>query len=509
MQMCTALIAKELSQKIEIKQLGQPICTLTLDLPVFWQEGMTYESGNIYVGRVGEMPYPQDAEGCMLICVGGKLPFLWEQTSCSVLSVLSETDLFTVFNLIQESFSRYEKWNVEMRRILHTTADLEEMLAETAEFLGKSLAICDKNLEIVAQKNPDRSSAFITGMQVSEERVKVFADNHARNTAMREPFFYEIGGQLAYCMNIYKQEGYQGLLTIADVSENVDPGELALYQFFFKFVSRAIERRMERGESRTVTLKMVFRDVLNCVPVSENRKSKAVKYSQMENMNWYCLVMKPNMVVKNLPAEYLCVQFEKLFPQSISFFQDPYIVVFLPIEDHKQISVMHEKKEIFEQQDFKCLKQMVEERFLCAGVSRSFSDIIKARNYFKQAVIALEIVEGFGKKEVFSYFDHCAFVYALQNSCGELTPEYMVPEVLLQIYREKDENGENDTWKTLRTYLDNEMNGMQTARELFIHRTTLQNRLRRIEEHLDLSTADKRLYIRFCIYLLELYDAQK
>ena len=50
------------------------------------------------------------------------------------------------------------------------------------------------------------------------------------------------------------------------------------------------------------------------------------------------------------------------------------------------------------------------------------------------------------------------------------------------------------------------MNGTQTARDLYIHRTTLQNRLRRIEQMVDLTTAESRMYIRYCMYLLEMHE---
>jgi sugar diacid utilization regulator len=85
----------------------------------------------------------------------------------------------------------------------------------------------------------------------------------------------------------------------------------------------------------------------------------------------------------------------------------------------------------------------------------------------------------------------------------------MIPEGLQKLRCEDGKGGESDGWRTLKVYLDNEMNGMQTARDLYIHRTTLQNRLRRIEQLVDLGTPQKRLYIRYCMYLYEMYDEMK
>jgi Regulator of polyketide synthase expression len=53
----------------------------------------------------------------------------------------------------------------------------------------------------------------------------------------------------------------------------------------------------------------------------------------------------------------------------------------------------------------------------------------------------------------------------------------MMPCGLTRLLQESKEGA--DYWRTLEVYLDHEMNASQTARELFIHRTTLQNRLNR------------------------------
>ena len=77
----------------------------------------------------------------------------------------------------------------------------------------------------------------------------------------------------------------------------------------------------------------------------------------------------------------------------------------------------------------------------------------------------------------------------------------LIPSELLQLLDRDVFPGEY--WETLKCYLDNEMNASKTARDLFIHRTTFLKRIDRILSLIDLSTPDKRLYIRICIYLLE------
>ena len=101
------------------------------------------------------------------------------------------------------------------------------------------------------------------------------------------------------------------------------------------------------------------------------------------------------------------------------------------------------------------------------------------------------------EEKVFYFQDH-ALVYALKNSVGELSPELMMPRGLARLLRESGEGA--DYWRTLEVYLDHEMNASRTARELFIHRTTLQNRLSRISRFVDLDSPD--IFILFGIIVI-------
>ena len=122
-------------------------------------------------------------------------------------------------------------------------------------------------------------------------------------------------------------------------------------------------------------------------------------------------------------------------------------------------------------------------------------DVLTAANPFGESMETEE--------KVFYFQDH-ALVYALKNSVGELSPELMMPRGLARLLRESGEGA--DYWRTLEVYLDHEMNASRTARELFIHRTTLQNRLSRISRFVDLDSPESRVYLRYCIYLYRLFQ---
>jgi DNA-binding PucR family transcriptional regulator len=75
----------------------------------------------------------------------------------------------------------------------------------------------------------------------------------------------------------------------------------------------------------------------------------------------------------------------------------------------------------------------------------------------------------------------------------------------LQLYSQS-RKGSVDYWETLKVYLNNEMNATQTAKELYLHRSTLLQRLAKINTvlGLDLHNPLQRMYIHACIYILDM-----
>ena len=106
-----------------------------------------------------------------------------------------------------------------------------------------------------------------------------------------------------------------------------------------------------------------------------------------------------------------------------------------------------------------------------------------------------------------AHFGDWSFKYILDICISEFTPKYLLPKELLELRGENAEQGDVDYWETLKCYLDNGMNVSATARDLFIHRTTLQYRLDRIAKRIDISDPANRLYIHLCIYLYDTYEA--
>ena len=67
------------------------------------------------------------------------------------------------------------------------------------------------------------------------------------------------------------------------------------------------------------------------------------------------------------------------------------------------------------------------------------------------------------------------------------------------------EKNNTELYHTLKVYLEHERNSLQTARELFIHRSSLTYRLERIQKltKIDLDNPKDRLLLQLCFLLQE------
>lgn len=498
MKLNADILYESLSGQMAVKRLGADIKSLSLSPPIFFYGDTQYQSGRVYVGRPGELPPPSGDVACLIICVGGGLPARWSTGRCCVFLMMDETDILLVFNLLQMTYEKYAQWQSALQGILDSTASVEEMIHVSSPVFGNPIALCNNRLEIVAVSDPQNGRNIASVGPVPERYVQQFLASHEHNTSIRQPFVYDIEEQSVYCINIYKRDTYLGLIAMGDYNHPFRPGDFVLFGCFFEFVSAAAEKHLNTVSGAFVTLKSVFRDSLAALPLSATLVRKAMHREAPAGSGWLCAAVKLDDQAAQLPAEYLCSMVESHLNNAIALYAESHIAVFLSVRAHENDAAAC----------CEALEHVLRDLSMRAGISYRFSDVSWARYHFRQAVCALETAALFDGEVTLCHFGNWALLYALHNSVGELPTEYLIPDSLLHLRKRGDVPGGTDYWKTLKCYLDNEMNATQTAKELFIHRTTLQTRLRKINESVDLSTPQSRMYIRYCIYLYEAFIAE-
>ena len=86
----------------------------------------------------------------------------------------------------------------------------------------------------------------------------------------------------------------------------------------------------------------------------------------------------------------------------------------------------------------------------------------------------------------------------------------MICHEKLLFLKQSDKDKGTEYMKTLRIYLDNQCNVMQTSKQLFIHRSTVLYRLDKIKQILgsDLKDPDEILYLMLSFRLLDMEEVK-
>lgn len=146
---------------------------------------------------------------------------------------------------------------------------------------------------------------------------------------------------------------------------------------------------------------------------------------------------------------------------------------------------------------------------LIVGISNAYTmeKSGQVRYFYRQASIALEFgLANRQEERIFSFRDYM-FTYMILNALGEF-PASLIDCTGFHKLVEFNKTAQIDYVETLHVYLENERSISQTAKALYIHRSTLIERLERIKSILQTDLDDPKQ--RTELYLIEnAYRLQK
>lgn len=170
---------------------------------------------------------------------------------------------------------------------------------------------------------------------------------------------------------------------------------------------------------------------------------------------------------------------EKLLPTGLVFYVDSNIVVLIGADQKNN----PETEAVIE--------RFLEANNLQGGLSEWFSDIAKARkNYLQASGLAAVDPAQCKMKHLITYNRHyLQYCFSQMESAIDLR-QLISPEIHALI--KYDEKNGMDFFKTLCGYMDHNMNIVDTAEAMFIHRNTLRYRIKKISAIMEMDIEDYR-----------------
>lgn len=494
MKLPAEILIEILKESFQILESALPGYSRLLNRPLIYVPGMDIQPERLYISNTAARELCR--ANIDVIYTSGCRPL----QKSSFYICLSE-DTAAIFNAVQNIFDRFDTWEEQLDQVLLAKGRLDDLLAAAQSEFNNPLLLMDSNLSLVSSSENEESLNLWAASTVFSPMESVFDPKqnafYSRMKAKKEAYICpaHILGRRTLNLNIqYENHTSHHLMLIEHwralrSSDEWLLGKLAVYvEYLLK-----LERPEYQPNGRLHALFMRL--------LSDKTADSFELSLQLSKLDWsnedeyFCLVLK-TAAAKQMgePADQICSYLKKQYPASCSCIYDGDIVTYF------NISKLGKNLDQIDSE----LKFFVREHLLKAGYSRCMQGHANLRRQYIQAGAALRIGEHTQPYVWIHRFNRISMNFLLEESIHRLPADMLCHEKLLALYRYDQEQG-TEYALTLRTYLDHSLNAVQTAKALFIHRSTFLYRLTKIKEILDspLTDPEELLYLSISFRLME------
>lgn len=502
MEISSDAIIGLLARRLSFKRLGNPVDLGGIPLPKLATQ-KAIPRGRVFVVDARDVP-PGIPENSLVACVGGTPDADTLPRRCDVICIDDEdATCGTVLNALQDSVEALASWLMDISELAANGSDVRAMLERSIPIFENSMTITDYELRVLAHCLYDRTTEppairmDNTYPRVPEDMTRHYIGLISGNMIRHEPFFFDDPTGHNYCVNLFDGDTYIGCCSLANWVHEIQDFETQLFRVFASYVRRALIAQGGTPREQILTMTSVFSRLVQREQVPRSQVDRAYELLRrstrepVEGRLWCCVVIRNANQGKDMPESYVITSVERLVPSSHAFFHEGNLVMFallLPSEDDT-LRIRRRLEPFLRDMNFR------------AGASRSFADVFSTFSHYRQAVCALQGGMAKDDGQVAWAFDDLAFDYMLEQSMGEFNVEDIIAPELMRLASLGPGGIGLEYIDTLRAYLDNNCNGLQTSKATYLHRSTLAQRIDRIREVVNLDSAERRLYLQMCLHL--------
>jgi hypothetical protein len=499
------IICDNLKELVSIKTFGQNSHELTLRRPQFYESG-EFASNHLYIALYDRLPSdPIFGQNVLVIVIGGTPSISFLTGNCTCLVVQDRlADLFSVFNFIQQTFDKFDYWDERLQEILQTTGSVSDLLVASIPIFKNSLTVMDENMRILSatnvasEKRSLQQRSIDPNNRVSSEMASEFLRNYGDDVSDASPYLLNFQDYTCLITKIFEETGrHCGAISLSNTSQELRESDADILLYLAKAVRTALMGRdIQANDNQKLMMKSALGNLLAGLPL----KAGDLWRFEDRNGNFVCIEIKPGSGWNKMSKDYLCYLFEEAVRDSIAFKEKASVVAVIDLNKNKTD----------ENSLATLLNAVAKQLDICIGVSYSFSDLSMIRYYYKQASIAYEIGSLVDPGSGCHLFDTFMLDYILSLSIQEFPPESIMSKGIRRLLRH-DLTSQVNYISTLRTYLDNNANIAKSAKDLFIHRSTFLERIKRIETLLevDFNDPNQRMQLHISLKILDVYDKLK
>ena len=153
-------------------------------------------------------------------------------------------------------------------------------------------------------------------------------------------------------------------------------------------------------------------------------------------------------------------------------------------------------------------RQMIKMLDLYVGYSNTRHDLLEARQAYLDAVTAAHFARRWDTSLALSSYEECKLYDLLYHVEGASLHQYVSQSILL--IQKYDASHESDYFHTLELLFANRMNLTNTAKQLFIHKSTLFYRMQQMRKlfQIDWDDPSAILHLQLSLYILKYFLTQ-
>lgn len=401
-------------------------------------------------------------------------------------------DIFTLLNELMSIFDYYNQWNDRLLQAIDKGSTLTELLNLSYPVIAHPLTILDANEWEIAHSEHFQDEEFDPDWS---EMLKYHTSDPAKIATFNQKYYnyfnlknvYCIPGSIfgsGYACNLFHYERFCGIMIMAEPGHlpEVSQGELDAMQYLCEIICNMI--------------RINSYDVDNYFP-----EKPFVEY----------LAKGDHESLGKLERSLKILSWESSDPKWLIFAEPSEAGYLAPMPSHSKlvfnrmdgiVTVEYETGLVFlsnlriqknREQVMRILSERLRQISYCGGSSGEFFSISDVGNMLQQAKISLK--NGTGRAGNIHLFEDAVIPYLVtmlkKIECG-------IPiHPCIGILRDYDLRNGNRLYETLYSYLKNERKISDTLMDLNIPRSTLLNRLQRINEVLPISLdhPETRLHI--------------
>lgn len=461
---------------------------------------------NVYIAKDEAIKSLDIPKGICFVVIGKAFKERYKGSNCCVV-LPDDLDPIDILTDTLEVLDFNKAWDMKLQNALHQDMGIEELCAISYEYFKNPLFVHDNQFYILAcpvtvEGMTKWETDARTGMQmVSTELLNDFKIDeeyiHSLSTTKASIFSANQRGYRILYVNMWSEKGsWSGRLCINEVQTSMKPGQFVAAEYFTEILKIAFRRRNIASGGYERPFEKILKDIIQQRIYAVEQIEERISFNKWNLYDSYvCMkIGLDNRTVDLMAAISTCNAIENSIEGSYAFVYEENILV-----------VVNLTRAGLTMAD--CMTKMayiIREGLFIVGVSDEYKNFAQTPYFYKQACIAHD----YGKRSESMLWCHqyenYALDYMLDNACGDIPPQHVCLGGLQELI-DYDQKNETELYKTLKAYLRNERNAVHTAKELFIHRSTLFYRLDRIKEliHIDLDDPSTRLYVNISYRILE------